>query len=117
MKTSREAQHLNGADRGKHIRFEASFNRTLAGKLIQVKHLGDGNTTIVIQTDDGRLEWDHVKPETEVTITGRQPCANLYTASLANTFAMDACAPASSIRSKAQRNQTAPVVPRTQVLS
>lgn len=71
MTTTTEAQRITGIDRGKHVQFDASFNRTITGKLVQVKHLGDGNTTLVVQTEDGRLEWDHVQPATHITITGR----------------------------------------------
>lgn len=80
MTTTTEAQRITGIDRGKHVTFDASFNRVITGKLVQVKHLGDGNTTLVVQTEDGRLEWDHVPPATHITITGRPPCVNPSTA-------------------------------------
>lgn len=76
MTTTTEAQRITGIDRGKHVTFPGAVNRILTGTLVQVKHLGDGNTTLVIQTEDGRLEWDHVPPATHVTITGRPPCVN-----------------------------------------
>lgn len=70
MTTTTEAQRITGIDRGKHVQFDASFNRIITGKLVQVKHLGDGNTTLVIQTEDGRLEWDHVPADRHIDITG-----------------------------------------------
>lgn len=72
MTTPIEAQRLSGVDRGKHVRFRGSkpLHLNYEGELVQVKHLGDGGTTIVIRTSDGRLEWDHVEPGTKLTITG-----------------------------------------------
>lgn len=72
MTTPIEAQRLSGVDRGKHVRFTGSkpLHLNYEGELVQVKHLGDGGTTIVIRTSDGRLEWDHVPPAAKVTLTG-----------------------------------------------
>ncbi|MGO4298487.1 hypothetical protein [Glutamicibacter sp. MCAF14] len=72
MPTMIEAQRLSGVDRGKHVKFTSAGPRYLVyeGTLLQVKHLGDGWTTIVIRSADGRIEWDHVPPITHVTITG-----------------------------------------------
>lgn len=72
MATPIEAQRLSGVDRGKHVKFTGNGPRHLVyeGTLSQAKHLGDGGTTIVIRTNDGRLEWDHVGPGAKVDITG-----------------------------------------------
>lgn len=79
MTTTTEAQRLTGTDRKKLVRFTgtAPFHHTHEGTLVQVKHLGDGGTTIVIQTKDGRLEWDHVDPGTKVEVTGQPTPAGL----------------------------------------
>ncbi|MBM7767343.1 hypothetical protein JOE62_000756 [Glutamicibacter nicotianae] len=79
MTTPIEAQRLSGVDRGKHVRFTAAgpLHLVYEGEMVQVKHLGDGGTTIVIRTKDGRLEWDHVDPASNSEITGKalKPCA------------------------------------------
>lgn len=79
MTTPIEAQRLSGVDRGKHVRFTGSkpLHLNYEGELVQVKHLGDGGTTIVIRTSDGRLEWDHVESYLLVEVTGtplKLPC-------------------------------------------
>lgn len=73
MTTTIEAQRLSGVDRGKHVKFTSKTFRKLAyeGELIQVKHLGDGGTTIVVRRNDGRIEWEHVDPGSKIEITGR----------------------------------------------
>lgn len=73
MTTTIEAKRLTGIDRGKHVRFTSNTYRkfTYEGELIQVKHLGDGGTTIVINCVDHRLEREHVTPDTKIEITGR----------------------------------------------
>ena len=82
MPTQMEAQRLSEVDRGKRLRFTGAGPRWLEyeGELVQVKHLGDGGTTIVIRTSDGRLEWDHVPPTTHVTLSGlpTPPGLNLH---------------------------------------
>lgn len=74
MPTMIEAQRLSGVDRGKHVKFTSAGPRHLVyeGTLLQVKHLGDGGTTIVIRSANGRIEWDHVPPVDKVTLTGIQ---------------------------------------------
>jgi len=79
MPTQIEAQLLSGVDRGKQVKFTGPPPRRLTyeGHLVQVKHLGDGGTTIVIQTEGGRIEWEHVEPGARVEITGipsKLPC-------------------------------------------
>lgn len=79
MPTQIEAQRLSGVDRGKHVRFTGAGPRQLEyeRELVQVKHLGDGGTTIVIRTDDGRFEWEHLEPCARAEITGipsKLPC-------------------------------------------
>lgn len=82
MTTPKEAQRLSGVDRGKHVRFTGSkpLHLNYEGELVQVKHLGDGGTTIVIRAKDGRIEWDHVSPNTLVTLQGlpTPPGLNLH---------------------------------------
>ncbi|UTT40237.1 hypothetical protein NMP99_02970 [Glutamicibacter mishrai] len=72
MTTTTEAQRLTGVDRKKHVKFTGPppRNLTYEGRLVQVKHLGDGGTTLVIETDDGRLDWEHVDASAKVTLTG-----------------------------------------------
>lgn len=82
MPTQIEAQRLSGVDRGKHVKFTSAGPRHLVyeGTLLQVKHLDDGWTTIVIRSADGRIEWDHVPPATHVTLSGlpTPPGLNLH---------------------------------------
>lgn len=71
MTTQIEAQRLSGVDRGKHVRFTGTPPRHLVyeGTLVQVKHLGDGGTTIVIRAGNGRHEWEHVESYLLVELT------------------------------------------------
>lgn len=91
MPTQIEAQRMSGVDRGKRVRFTGAGPRRLEyeGELVQVKHLGDGGTTIVILTDDGRLDWEHVDPEAHVTIEGlpTPPGINLHVSITEQTHA------------------------------
>lgn len=68
-----EAQNLTGQHRGHHATYQATGpnagNQTHAGTIVQVKHLGDGQTTIVTRGLDGLLGWAHVPADTPVTVT------------------------------------------------
>ena len=78
MPTRIEPQRLSGVDRGKRVRFTGAGPRQLEyeGELVQVKHLGDGGTTLVILTNEGGIEWEHLGPGSRVEITGipSKPC-------------------------------------------
>ncbi len=58
MTTTTEAQRITGIDRGKHVKFDASFSRIITGKLVQMKHLGDGGPARRVQN---RKEADRMR--------------------------------------------------------
>ena len=68
-----EAQNLTGQHRGHHATYQTTGahagTQTHAGTIVQVKHLGDGQTTIVTRGPDGLLGWAHVPADTPVTVT------------------------------------------------
>lgn len=75
MTVQREAKYLSGVDRGKHVNFvhpggKYSGAYRIEGNLVSVKHLGDGSTTLVVQTASG-IRYGDITENTIVLITGR----------------------------------------------
>lgn len=88
MTTTRQAEYLSGADRGKHVEFVATAGKytgpyRISGPLIAVKHLGDGTTTLIVQSPSGPKYGD-VPADTMITITGTPtpPGLNLHSSVL-----------------------------------
>lgn len=76
MPVTREAKHLSGVDRGKHVSLmvpggKYTGPRELAGELITVTHWGDGKLSMIVLRNDGPKAAGGIPPDTLVTITGK----------------------------------------------
>lgn len=81
MTTIRGAKYLSGVDRGKHVVFVHSGGKysgayRIEGTLVSVKHLGDGSTTLVVETVGG-IRYGDIIENTMVTIAGTPTQAGL----------------------------------------
>lgn len=81
MTTTRQAKYLSGVDRGKHVEFVSTAGKytgpyRISGPLIAVKHLGDGTTTLIVQSPSG-AKYGDVPADTKITITGTSTTAGL----------------------------------------